>query len=382
MTPFVQDFDCVCRRHPGHLSDRHKVGISAQIPRVFHHDFFSSGFHVISSDATRLSALDAAAEHGGYHFGRVTSDGVSSPHESAYRQGPYRLMAGDGPRFHEEATLDAGVDILRGDEGLIQSIDELHGSVVGVGLAMPDGAPLSSASSSLVLLFSSIVAVLGLVCIVLAFYIGKRILSCMLCSSKAWELLPRFQKPVTCITQPDLFQGGKSFFKAVGQSQPGALMQNYILVNSHVIDERCGLHVEKENYLDVSDADSDLDGTDAYQDALDVTPLLTMHDLPSSDVEAFMDPPFPVMQHTSAPFPHIPPRPALADASLQVASDPESQAVVHSRRRAYRSELPEFDFVLALQLHPGLGMNADSAWVVRFLVTIFGWFAVGLSRTH
>jgi hypothetical protein len=39
-----------------------------------------------------------------------------------------------------------------------------------------------------------------------------------------------------------------------------------------------------------------------------------------------------------------------------------------------------FDMALAMQLRPGFGVGADAAWMVRFLMAIFGWFTVLLSR--
>ncbi|KAF8148445.1 hypothetical protein B0H34DRAFT_737089 [Crassisporium funariophilum] len=37
------------------------------------------------------------------------------------------------------------------------------------------------------------------------------------------------------------------------------------------------------------------------------------------------------------------------------------------------------DIALAMQLRPGLGVGADPAWMVRFLMAFFGWFAVLVS---
>ena len=47
-----------------------------------------------------------------------------------------------------------------------------------------------------------------------------------------------------------------------------------------------------------------------------------------------------------------------------------------SAREIIRSPL---DIALAMQLRPGLGVGADPAWMVRFLMTMFGWFAVVVS---
>jgi hypothetical protein len=32
-----------------------------------------------------------------------------------------------------------------------------------------------------------------------------------------------------------------------------------------------------------------------------------------------------------------------------------------------------------MQLRPGLGIGADPAWMIRFLMAIFGWFTVLLT---
>ena len=37
------------------------------------------------------------------------------------------------------------------------------------------------------------------------------------------------------------------------------------------------------------------------------------------------------------------------------------------------------DIALAMQLRPGLGVGADPAWMVRFLMSMFGWFAILVS---
>ncbi|GJE96286.1 hypothetical protein PsYK624_124800 [Phanerochaete sordida] len=45
-------------------------------------------------------------------------------------------------------------------------------------------------------------------------------------------------------------------------------------------------------------------------------------------------------------------------------------------RRAYRAPMPELDLAFAMQLRPGMGMGSDPAWLVRFLMTMFGWMTV------
>ena len=48
-------------------------------------------------------------------------------------------------------------------------------------------------------------------------------------------------------------------------------------------------------------------------------------------------------------------------------------------RRPYSDRNPEIDIALAMQLRPGLGEGADAAWLVRFLMGVFGWVTVVVS---
>ncbi|KAH8102257.1 hypothetical protein BXZ70DRAFT_906220 [Cristinia sonorae] len=85
------------------------------------------------------------------------------------------------------------------------------------------------------------------------------------------------------------------------------------------------------------------------------------------------------------PLPPRPPAPAPRpfQESLQIPGtlpmSTENHDVMVERpraRRAYRSPVPELDIAFALQLRPGLGLGADPAWIVRFLMAMFGWMTV------
>ena len=54
----------------------------------------------------------------------------------------------------------------------------------------------------------------------------------------------------------------------------------------------------------------------------------------------------------------------------------ETSPPMIKRRPIVRSPL---DIALAMQLRPGLGVGADPAWMVRFLMAMFGWFAILVS---
>lgn len=60
-----------------------------------------------------------------------------------------------------------------------------------------------------------------------------------------------------------------------------------------------------------------------------------------------------------------------------LASEPEMREVeLPGRGRAYRAPVPELDIAFAMQLRPGLGLGSDPAWLVRFLMAMFGWMTV------
>ncbi|KAJ7120203.1 hypothetical protein C8R44DRAFT_536156, partial [Mycena epipterygia] len=61
------------------------------------------------------------------------------------------------------------------------------------------------------------------------------------------------------------------------------------------------------------------------------------------------------------------PATTATSTALEVKAKPEAPK---PRRRS------PLDVALAMQLRPGLGAGADGAWLVRFLMSFFGWFAV------
>lgn len=58
------------------------------------------------------------------------------------------------------------------------------------------------------------------------------------------------------------------------------------------------------------------------------------------------------------------------------AEGPREMVELPRARRAYRMPVPELDIAFALQLRPGLGLGSDPAWIVRFLMAMFGWMTV------
>ena len=64
---------------------------------------------------------------------------------------------------------------------------------------------------------------------------------------------------------------------------------------------------------------------------------------------------------------------ALFPDSLTAPESPDQRV---SWRQTSASPRSQIDIALALQLRPGLGLGADPAWLVRFLMAMFGWMTV------
>ncbi|KAI6041583.1 hypothetical protein EDC04DRAFT_2669007 [Pisolithus marmoratus] len=288
------------------------------------------------------------------------------------------------------------LDIARNNEELSDIVrSQINPSANVSRSAIFDSDQRQPSFSLLVLALSCVAAFLALSCIMLALYITKFLVSHMLASRKTWELLPHLEKSSAPIPQPE-----------------AKVTQDHTQLNSCHLVGKSGLCDEGiAKYADTtSDIDSDGDDIEKYQDALDMTPIHPICDLPPDVTGAPTDhateksqppPTFPSVQALPCDPDNLVTKevsstmlsrplwsvrasasPPLGLVPSRTAHDEAILPLVHGRRRAYRSAVPEFDIALALQLHPGLGFSADSAWVVRFLMTIFGWFAVALSTNR
>lgn len=85
---------------------------------------------------------------------------------------------------------------------------------------------------------------------------------------------------------------------------------------------------------------------------------------------------------SSAPMTPLPLPLRRRDPTLDIpgafAFDEDKQVISTkpATNRAYSVPLPQLDIAFAMQLRPGLGLGSDSAWLVRFLMTMFGWMTV------
>lgn len=87
-------------------------------------------------------------------------------------------------------------------------------------------------------------------------------------------------------------------------------------------------------------------------------------------------------RESPAASPRIPGALILDAETTLHASDATSTVDRADGRRAYRAPIPELDIAFALQLRPGLGIGADPAWLVRFLMAMFGWMTVILGGSN
>ncbi|KAG1752020.1 hypothetical protein EDB19DRAFT_1870401 [Suillus lakei] len=243
-----------------------------------------------------------------------------------------------------------------------------------------------TSASTLFLIFSCAVALLALACVGLRLYTIKHLRIQILRSHNAWQTLPHVEKHAVLSS-------------CRGNSDSGTAMA----VTRSILNEKC----EEPPYFStrastllshVSIATSDDLEEDTedekFHDALDILPSLGVQDLPSLDSPSRDLPLLPITtvlgpapDDRSTPrqvgvHPTIDPEaPARPSWSVRVTSPipaPPSSPLIHPRSRAYRA-VPEFDIALAMQLRPGRGVGADPAWMVRFLMAIFGWFAVALT---
>lgn len=363
---------------------------------------------VHGSDAARIPFLIAEEEQVEDPFRTIASISPLEGHKSSHHT-TQPLLELENDELCSNGCTTTNSQVIKLDvASTAERLRDQGETLLNVGIGsttVPDSGRPHSTVSLLVLALSCIAAFLALACVMLGLYVTKYLVSRMLASERAWDLLPRFRQSAATSSHPDAaaFECEKPSIAAALSVLPGVTQ-----VCSRATDKCALLVEEKAACSDVaSDIDSDSDDIDKYQDALDMTPMPTSYDLPPDDANTFTDPPLPEIQHPSVPSPpfqalyrHLDSplmnevvstsssrplwsirasaSPPLDLTSSQAASDTAPQSIEHARRRAYRS-VPELDIALALQLRPGLGLGADSAWMVRFLMTVFGWFAVALS---
>ena len=248
---------------------------------------------------------------------------------------------------------------------------------------------------------SCVAAFLALACVGVTLYVVEVLKRNVFTSHLAWDMLPNLEKKV----------GGEGGQSGVQTEHRGLLVDvtdsESVLVSEKAIDLDRELLSPRPLHKSVSQASI---GTEKSEQELDEkfydvassassspysTPALPTTLLPSEDSEKSTE--GSNVSHRSLPasavpemqevdyFPGgFPSRPTwsvrAAEAKLRkVESNSElSQSRASASRKPYGAA-PQFDAALAMQLRPGMGVNADAAWLVRFVMAVFGWCAVLVS---
>ncbi|EIW74065.1 hypothetical protein CONPUDRAFT_170350 [Coniophora puteana RWD-64-598 SS2] len=349
---------------------------------------------------------------------------VDAPTSGAIEKHVFPTDSSVSPEFIKETSASS-------DAGAIPE-HALEPTEANQGGALPTPALL------FVLTLSSVAAFLALACVSAVFYTIKIVRSRVYASRNFWEVLQRSsqhaqssaRRPLSadCMSEhvyddkcAPLILIATEVEQSVLVSRPSPLIalddDEPPLISFDEVVIRLPVNADSD-----SDSDSDYfsDAEDAedfdhekFHDALDSTPAIPPRDLPpivAEDVPpptALLQLPIPSRVHTLSPLPCemrelASPAPVTRPSWSNRAADaptlglisqprasasvrpslPKAPALVHPRRRAYRHAMPELDFALAMQLRPGLGLGADPAWMVRFLMTMFGWFAVALTSSR
>ena len=284
----------------------------------------------------------------------------------------------------------------------------------------------------IVLAVSSFVALLAVLCVGAGLYAYNHANSIMVKSGLAWDVLPRLEKRIGLDdTHGDDSEGGASLAE-----KRGLLGLDTPLPPVNVFSEKEELD-EKGLLVDIAESDvDDLDERfhDAPEDSLlfldpDQTPRASPRpELPRIVVDEHADPDFlplpDLASEHSTPFAtplrtpsrtpetqmrEVPSSPLSKPAwSLRADGAPvlgltspsptatrsaspmlpgalfpdDAPEMVQVQRPRQQIPRQPLDIAFALQLRPGLGLGADSAWLVRFLMAMFGWmtFFIGGPR--
>lgn len=316
--------------------------------------------------------------------------------------------------FYRDAEMVIGPTSAAADDGYLL-LDAVHGSINTEGL-VPFGQRIMTVISSgdevstthnipdlvtnygkadfltsvftLFLIFSCTIALLALACVGLRLYAIKDLHTQILWSYKAWQSLLHVEN----------YAVSSSCRRNSNTGTAIAVTQSILNEKSEEPPHFSARASALLSYVSITTSDDSQEDSEdeKFHDALDILPSLGVQDpSPDSPLRNLSLPPIPTALDPTPDDRPTPPQacvhpainsearepPARPSWSVRVASStpvPPSSPLIHPRSRAYRG-VPEFDIALAMQLRPGRGVGADPAWMVRFLMAIFGWFAVALA---
>ncbi|TDL20689.1 hypothetical protein BD410DRAFT_790662 [Rickenella mellea] len=214
--------------------------------------------------------------------------------------------------------------------------------------------------STLVLTGTCIAAALFAACVAVTLFVAQILRSRLMTSSTTWDILPHLEKYARDPNSPVSRMGGIT--PEVGYPKVQMIKQEESSTDDTAIGEK-------------SDSVFN-DGTSHPTPAS----LLSIPASLSATTPADADPPLIPLPHSpsaSSPITH-PIEPNLPGAWLTTV--PTEMKEQSPRVLAFeRASAPELDAALAMQLRPGFGLGADAAWLVRFVMSFFGWIGVLLS---
>ncbi|KAI0046330.1 hypothetical protein FA95DRAFT_1560200 [Auriscalpium vulgare] len=275
--------------------------------------------------------------------------------------GANALLSDDEKKLYE--MLEGSLDDVDGPSKPLDDSDEGRPAASE---SLPN-APLAT-RPLVVVAMSTALALLTVLCVGVSLYVFYSVRASLFTSRTAWDLLPKLEKqplPSNIHATDDLDEKSSGLGLVLQSSDN----EQPVVPVGILID------------VEVDDGASE----DDYHDALDAsaatTPRPTPRVTPSSlsPISPLLVPlppspslsPLPKTLHLRhEDSPTATPRPSWAVLA------PEDQPQPDPRRAA-----PALDFALAMQLRPGFGIGADPAWLVRFLMAMFGWVAMLIGGT-
>ncbi|KAI0037008.1 hypothetical protein K488DRAFT_81510 [Vararia minispora EC-137] len=259
-------------------------------------------------------------------------------------------MVPEDPAFSPSiSSVDSGIGSTTEEAGVASS----H--------VLPPTLP-SPQSEPVIIAISCVFALLSLLCIGAFLYAVYYVRAYVLGSRTAWDLLPQLEKQQQLARRFD--DGTPSPYDEKQWSGLGFRSQRAIFPGGFG-DEKTGLE---------SDTDDDYEDAVSGETTPTATPRATMTALPSEGIINPLLIPLP-----SSPYC----RPIELEDNVSdfgtPNSTPQQRTVALPDDVSSPGRASALDFAFALQLRPGFGVGADPAWLVRFLMAMFGWVAVLVS---
>lgn len=256
-----------------------------------------------------------------------------------------------------------------------------HTAITTVSDGVPTAAPMPTSPTLVVVLaLSCIASLLLLACVGVGLYAAQVIRDGLFQSRTAWDVLPKLEKQGGQVDGPGAL-GGFSHDQNIEYPEKRMILAAEVedIVqdshNTHIpgVSKEPSLEDLNERFYDCQCEPND---SSVYS-----TPVMSSVSLP---IVTRPSTPTPVQNPALRPqwsvraadykLPQLP-SPSFSTARPAGATNPD-----RDRRRAFAA-IPELDAALAMQLRPGLGLGAmvDAAWLVRFVMALFGWCAVLMS---